>query len=364
MSGPSRIHWWNISFQNGEAEAAAAAIESRNLSQGPIVADFESQLARYLGIEHVVATTSGSMALVMALMATGVQPGDEVIVPNRTWVATGHAPLLIGAKAVLAEVDHNRGTILPESVERCITSRTKAIIAVHLNGRSAPIPELARIAQLNGLTLIEDAAQALGSRNSLGLLGTQSHMGCFSLSMAKIISTGQGGFIATEDVHVRDLLVAIRTHGVSDVLRAQWRLPGSNFRFTDILASVGRVQLMQLPARVGRLRDIHNRYRAGLMGSSVRLIDCQPSEVGPYVEILSEDRLGLMRFLERQDIETRAFYPSLSSAPYFSTEETYPNSERFAEMGLWLPSGPSLTDEEIDRVTATVRTFSEVPREK
>ena len=234
-SNKPSIPYWRTTFSNGESEAIARAIACENVSQGPVVAEFERQLAAYLGVPHVIATTSGSMALFMSLWAAGVGPGDEVIVPNRTWVATAHAPFLRGARVKLVDVEARRPIINADLIERAITDRTKAIIPVHLCGRAADMRAINAIARRHNLVVIEDAAQALGSRNEDGLLGTQSDMGCFSFSVAKIISTGQGGFIATRNTTMYKKLLAMRTQGVGDIINAEWNQPGFNFRFTDIL---------------------------------------------------------------------------------------------------------------------------------
>ena len=191
------IPYWRTTFCNGEAEAIVDAIQCEHISQGPIVAEFESKLAAYLGMPYVVTTTSGSTAILMSLLAAGVGQGDEVIVPNRTWIATAHAPYLLGATVKLVDVESDRPIINASLIEGIITERTKAIIPAHMCGRSADMGSINDIAQRYNLLVIEDAAQALGSRNADGYLGTQSDMGCFSLSVAKIISTGQGGFVTT-----------------------------------------------------------------------------------------------------------------------------------------------------------------------
>lgn len=357
MTDVSPIPWWNTSFQNGEAEAAANAILNRNISQGPVVEGFEKKLATFLGVDDVIATTSGSMALVLALLASGVQAGDEVIVPNRTWIATGHSATLIGAKVKLAEVHPERSTILTSEVRRLITKRTRAIIAVHPNGRSAPIEELRSVAKDHNISLIEDAAQALGSKTENGMLGAQGDIGCFSLSVAKIISTGQGGFLTVRDPEKASLVRQLRTHGVSNVFSAEWAIPGGNFRFTDILAAVGCVQLNHLGSRIERARLVLERYTRNLETVPVKVIGPAGAEVGPYVEVLTPRREELIRFLELAKIESRRFYPNLSTAPYWATSRIFSNSEVFESQGIWLPSGPGITDHEVDRVCERISEF-------
>jgi len=357
----TRIHepipWWATNFTSGEAEAAAGAITNRHLSQGSVTELFEQALAKYLGVPHVVAVTSGTSALTLALMAHGIGPGDEVLVPNRTWIATAHSVQILGATPVFIDTEPDRPVMDVSTVHRHVTSRTKVVIPVHMNGRSVNMEAVNAFAAAAGLVVIEDAAQALGSRDQQGrALGTLSKAGCFSLSVAKIISTAQGGIVATRDAVIDARLRAIRTHGVENTIEPNtWIMPGFNFRFTDILASIGLVQLGLLPGRVNRQRQVYDLYEEGLKSSdSVRLIPQQVGEVGPYIEVLTKDRDRLVEFLKLRGIETRIFYPDLDTAPYWNFDEGLVNSRVFGQEGLYLPSGPSVTDEQIERVLAAV----------
>lgn len=357
----NNISWWRTGFNNGESEAIAQAIAQGHVSQGPVVAEFERRLSAYLSVPYVVATTSGSTALLMSLWASGVGPGDEVIIPNRTWIATAHAPLLLGASVKLVDVEPGRPIINAELVEGAINKKTKAIIPVHVCGRSADMRAINEIARRHGLIVIEDAAQALGSRNLDGFLGTQSDMGCFSFSVAKIISTGQGGFIATSNEETYRRLVAMRTHGVGDVVNAKWDRPGFNFRFTDILAAVGIEQLRLLTQRIEKIRKIYQTYAEGLSGIPfIKLIpvNLDAGEIPVYIEALCEYREELIDFLAAGGIQCRPFYPDLNRARYFNDSEAYPNSEPFGRNGLYLPAGPEQPILNIEKTILAIREFN------
>jgi perosamine synthetase len=356
----NKISWWRTDFGQPEIDRISASIRHEQISQGAVTAEFEQALAKRLAVPYVVATTSGSMALLMACMAADIGPGDEVIVPNRTWIATAHAPFLLGAKVVLTDVEGDRPVIDVADVERKITSRTKAIIPAHLNGRDANLEALGEIARRHGIRIIEDAAQAIGSRNGGGLLGTQGDLGCFSLSVAKLIATGQGGFVVTRDEALFRKLQALRTHGVSDVIHANWTIPGFNFRFNDILASVGLVQLGKLEKRIEIVRAIYERYRAAIAGlDSVRLIpvDVERGEIPIYVEVLCPERERLIAHLAKHDIEVRPFYPDLDRAVYFGNHGDFPRSRPYAEQGIFLPSGPAQAMENVERVIEALEGF-------
>lgn len=359
----AKIPWWQTEFSTGEAGAASAAISAGQLSQGSIVAEFENCLRDYLGVGNVIATTSGSDALLLALWAAGIRPGDEVLVPNRTWIATAHSVFLLGAVPIIVETENDTPIISLTDLEKKLSDKTKAVIPVHLNGRNSHIDEVIKFGRQHNLKVIEDAAQALGSRDLSGsLLGTKSLAGCFSLSVAKVISSGQGGFISTNDDDFASELRLMRTHGVENVIDPKnWIKPGFNFRFTDVLASIGIEQFKKLDSRLNRLRQIHQRYADGLQSIiGVDLIDVKVSqgEIGPYIEVLCKDRQGLIEHLNKFAIETRVFYPDLDMATYLTRDIGNRNPKRFGLDGLYLPSGPTLTDIQLDFVLKALSEFN------
>ena len=358
-----QVPWWCTEFSEEEALSVAQSVRDKHISQGPVVAEFEKKVSEYLGVKHVVAATSGSASLAMALMAIGIKPGDEVIVPNRTWIATAHAPFILGAKVKFVDVEHDRPIIDVASIENAITPQTKAIIPVHLNGRSAGVRAIKSIAKKHNIRVIEDAAQALGSRNKDGFLGTQSDIGIFSLSVAKIISSGQGGFAVTNDKSLYEKMVSIRTHGVGNTINADWSAPGFNFRFTDILASIAILQLSRIDDRINKVRNIYEIYLNAL-GEFPYLklvpVNIESHEVPIYIEVLCPERDALIMHLKNFGVQARPLYPDLNSAEYFNNLSKLPNSEKFGKNGLFLPSGPDQSAENIDHVISVLRSFNKL----
>lgn len=342
----------------------SAAVGSGWVSQGRLTQEFETQLAALLGVPHVVVTTSGSVALYLTVLSLGLGPGDEVLVPNRTWIASAHAPVLAGARAVLVDVTPGRPVIDPQEAARRVTSRTKAILAVPMGGRACDLEALRALATERGLALWEDAAQALLSRDPQGrLLGTQTLAGCFSLSMAKLLSTGQGGFVATGDGQLAEQLRRWRNHGLADPFNPDYAAPGGNFKFTDLQAALGLSQLAELEGRTQRLRDLYRQYREGLAGlDTVRLVEVrvEAGELPLYIEALTPWRAQLVEFLEQRSIQARPFYPDLDRAAYLGSSGDYPHSREFGEQGVYLPSGPDQRPADIERVLAEVRAFRPV----
>lgn len=354
-----KINWWKTELKNNEAEAAANAIRDRHISNGPVSERFEKAFAEKLGVQYAVTAPSGTMALVMSLLAHSISAGDEVIVPASTWISTAHAPLLIGAKPILVDVQSERPLIDHSQIEAKITERTKAIIPVHLNGMSANMDEIAKIAEKHGLIIIEDACQALLSKSKNGFLGTQSNAGCFSLGATKLITTGQGGMIVTDDAHVYRRLKLLKNNGMEDINAPHYVQAGANFKFSDILAAVGLEQLKVLEEHAKRVKEIYLKYKLSVRTPLVSLIpaDVENGEVPVYAEALAERRQELFGYLKEKNIELRVLPPSLKHAPQFECNETFPCAEKFGTAGFYLPSGPGQSDESIDYVIEQINNF-------
>lgn len=354
-----KISWWRTSFGDEDIQKVTDSIRNENISQGKVSEEFEALLANKLNVPHVITTTSGSMALLMALMALGVKQGDEVIVPNRTWIATAHAPMMLGAKVVLVDVEPNLPIMDTSQIRNKITSRTKAIIPVPLNGRAVDMEHVWKIAGEYGLKVIEDAAQSLFSKNSRKYMGTQSDAGCFSLSMAKLIPTGQGGFVVTKNKETYERLKLIRSHGVVDVINnCTFNQPGFNFRYTDLQASLGMVQLAHVQKRIAHIKKVYEIYEAELAKFHfLKLIPVNTAqgEIPLYVEILCKNREKLVSFFSSKGIQVRPFYPDLDTADYFKEFRKFPNSRIFGKQGVVLPCGP---DQPLDNVFRVLEVLS------
>ncbi|MBI3252251.1 MAG: DegT/DnrJ/EryC1/StrS family aminotransferase [Candidatus Omnitrophica bacterium] len=355
-----KIPWWRTSFGEPELANIREAVLNERISQGSVTKQFEDQFARSLGVPYGVAATSGSASILMALMALRIGTGDEVIVPNRTWIATAHAVLMTGAKVVLADVCPDRPVLDVENLEAKITDRTRAVIAVHLNGRATDMVSLALLAEKHGFLVIEDACQALYSRTAEGYLGTLSTVGCFSLAVTKLVSTGQGGMVVTKDPQVYEQLALVRNHGVTDIFTDSWSQMGFNFKFTDLLASFGLAQLQRVPGRLKHMQTIYQHYLAAMRDFAFLTpvpIDVNDGEVPLYAEFFCPDRARLVDFLASKNIQTRPVPPSLEISHYIESDGHFPNSKRFADQAMYLPCGPEQPLENVDRVIETLKTF-------
>lgn len=351
------ISWWRIQYTESDIAKVADAIRAEHISLGPVTLQLEQMLADKLQVPYVVATTSGSMALLMALMVLEIGPGDEVIVPNRTWIAAAHAVALLGAKVVLVDVKHEVPIIDINALEAKITPRTKAIIPTALSGRAVNIEVINQLAKHYHLSVIEDAAQSVFSYEGSYYSGTQSDIGCFSLSTAKLLPTGQGGFLATRNKKYYETLISIRTHGVSNLLSCHFERLGFNFRFTDLQAALGLAQLETLDQKKVALQQIYKAYEQGLQKSNlVRLIpvNLNAGELPIYIEVLCPEREALVNYLASQNIQVKVFYPNLNRANYLACDANFPAADKFESQGITLPCGPAQSLDNIEKVVSAI----------
>jgi len=295
----------------------------------------------------------------MALIAIDIKADDEVIIPNRTWIATAHAVHFLRAKVVPVDVQSDIPIIDIDLIEKSITAKTKAIIIVHMNGRGSDMDKIKSLALKYNLYIIEDAAQAFGSKNSKSFLGTQSDIGCFSLSVAKTISSGQGGFLVTKNDILANKLRAIRTHGVESIKDPKdWHSFGFNFRYTDVLASLAIEQLKKIEARIKHLIFIYKYYEKELLNTDFKLIpvNIEIGEVPQYIECLVPKRDRWIELLKKNDIETRPFYPDINTARYLNYKKIkFRSSEPYSKMGVYLPSGPNQRIQDIKKCIEVIQ---------
>ena len=354
------IPWWKINFEKDDSKAIKKSLEDRLITQGQLTERLEQRFAELLGVPFVLLSINGSAALLMALMACGIEPGDEVIVPNLTFIATAQAPLLLGAKIKLVGVESERPVLDVKKVEAAITSRTKAIIPVHSNGRAVDMTSINKIAAKYKVKVIEDAAQALFSKNSFGYLGTQSDVGVFSLGVTKLITTIQGGIIVTKNKELFKRLKKIRNHGMSadTAFYSKSDMLGFNFKFNDLFASIGLTQIKKIKEKINTNLSIYNFYKAELEGLEyIKMMDVnvEAGEIPLWGEVLCVQREKLIRLLKKHNIQAKPFSPNLSDAPYLNSNKKFKNSQIFADNGLILPSGSGQSKEDLHKVVRVLK---------
>ncbi|MEG1523723.1 MAG: DegT/DnrJ/EryC1/StrS family aminotransferase [Clostridia bacterium] len=322
---------------------------------------FEQMIAEYTGAKHCWVVANGTVSLSIALMAVGIGVGDEVICPDYTMVATPNSAELIGAKAVFADIERETLCMNFDAMKAAVTEKTKAVLLVTINGRHPKnLQAFVDFCKEKGIHLIEDAAQSLGSSCNGKHLGRFGEIGSFSFSAPKIITTGQGGALITDDDELDDRIKKIRDFGRDKGGSDHYLVKGWNFKFTDIQAVIGIEQMKKLPERVERKKamgKLYDQLLAGIPG--VTLIHTDYSDTAPwFFDILCEKRDELQAYLKGKGIGTRPFYPALHSEPaYGYTQLHFPIAEEIAAKGLWLPSSVKLMDEQLEYIAENIRLF-------
>lgn len=342
--------------------AAVRVLRSIGYIMGPDVEAFEREAAAYLGVRHVVGLSSGTAAIEVALMALGIGPGDEVIVPPFTFVATAEAVRSTGARVVFADVDAETLTLDPAAVAAAATPRTRAVVAVHLYGNPCRIEALAAACDRLGAALVEDAAQSMGGTyrgRRCGALGRAAAFSCFPSK--NLGACGDAGFLSTDDDEVARRARMIRVHGSTSKYRHEGR--GMNARLDTLQAAFLRVKLPRLDAWVCARRRVAARYRAAFADLPLRLQqETDPGHAYHLFTVQVPDRAGLARALSERGIETATHYPMpLHLQGAFADlglgPGAFPASERAAAEVLSLPLYAEMTDAQVDRVIDGVRSF-------
>lgn len=323
---------------------------------------FEQMLGSFTGIKHCIVVNNGTVSLTLAALATDIAAGDQVIVPNYTMIASPNSVRLFGAEPVFVDVERSTLCMDIEAAESAITDRTKAIMLVNANGRypQAGIAAFESLAAKYGLVLIEDAAQALGSHYPDGRhAGSAGKVASISFSAPKIISTGQGGCVLTDDdataQRVRRLKDFGRSSGGNDIHDEI----GYNFKFTELQACVGIEQVKKLPRRVERKKEIYRRYRENLSSvAEVEFFEQDLECTTPwFIDTLVEQREPLQSYLRDAGVGTRVMYPPINKQRAYLSPGEYPISNLVGDKGLWLPSATQLTDSEVDRICVAISRF-------
>jgi dTDP-4-amino-4,6-dideoxygalactose transaminase len=345
----------------GDDERAAVdrVLVSGMVAQGPEVAAFESEFSdHFVQGRTVVAVNSGTAGLHLGLLAAGVGPGDEVIVPSFTFAATGNSVALTGATPVFADIEPETYSLDPAAVEAAITSRTKGIMPVHLYGHPARMADLSEIATRHGVALFEDAAQAHGAAAGGRPVGTFGTFAMFSLYPTKNMTSGEGGMVATADETVARRVRLLRNQGMERQYENE--VVGFNARMTDIHAAIGRVQLQKVDAWT-RTRQANAAFLdENLRGVSIPVVSPGATHVyHQYTIRVADDRDGFVRALKDEHrIGSGVYYPipnhRLPSLARYAPGLDLPETERAAREVVSLPVHPSLTADDLERIATAV----------
>jgi perosamine synthetase len=361
---PKFLPIFEPSFSGNERQYLLEAIDTGWISsQGAFISRFERQFAEYHSLAHAVACSNCTTALHMALLAAGIGPGAEVLCPDLTFISPINMVLVTGATPVLVDVEPDSFNIDPEHMARKITPRTKAVIVVHQFGHAADMDRIVALAKKHNLIVIEDVAEAIGARYKGKLLGTIGDMACYSMFGNKIITTGEGGMVITNDPHYDRALRVLRDHGMTIGKKYHHEILGFNYRLTNLQAAVGLAQLEKLDEILARRAQIAEHYRRRLEGAPG--VRWRPnlgySESVFWLATITLDREEwrepLMEHLRAVGIEPRPMIFPVHYAPYLGyAKDTpeFPVSRSVSLRSLHLPSGTTLTEADVGRICSAV----------
>jgi len=323
---------------------------------------FEEMIANYTGAKHCIIVNNGTISLTLAAIACGVEAGDEVIVPNYTMIATPNSIKMFGAKPVFVDVEEDTLCLDITKLEDAITDKTKAIVLVLANGRypNSGIEAFVKIAKKYDLVLIEDAAQSLGSYYPDGRhQGTVGAVGSFSFSAPKIISTGQGGALITNDDTIANKIRRLKDFGRATGGNDIHDSIGYNFKFTELQACIGIEQMKKLPWRVTRKKKILELYKSLLKDvKQISFFKQDLINTTPwFIDVLAENRQELQEFLKNRNIGSRVMYPPINKQKAYNIEGDHIVSNIVGIYGLWLPSAVQLTNEQIEYITNEIKYY-------
>jgi len=361
-----RLTWWVPLMGAREKELVAEVIDRQFPNDGEYTTRFEKKIAEICEVPYAVAVTSGTMAITAALMACGISRGDEVIVPDVTFIATANAVQMAGGVPVLVDVREDDLMIDPNAIKRAITPRTAAIVPVHISGRPAPMDEILQLASEYDLYVVEDSAEGLGSVWNGKALGSRGDAGTFSFSPAKTITTGQGGAVITSDEEIYEKLRLLKDQGrpVRGTGGADTHIAlGFNMKFTNLQAAMGLAQLEEFDSRVTHQKQLYEWYREFLPESSrLRLMDFDVKNgICPqWVDVWVDGCDDLVEYFEARGIQPRKFwFPLHTQMPYRQVDDAFPVATRVGESAMWLPSALTMTRDDVCFVCENIQEWLE-----
>ena len=352
-----------------EKQELVSVIDSGWYTEAGKTREFERMFASYVGRKYAVATTSGTAALCIAAQGLGLKNNDEVIVPDFTFVASPNSIILAGSKVGFVDINKKNLCLDLEKTKKLVSKKTKAIMPVDFNGRAPDLVELKEFAESSNIAIIEDSCHGIGSFHAGKHTGCYSDVGIFSFSTPKIITTGQGGMIVTNDKKLYEKCKAVkdfgRKSGTKQNMRMAFEHPtiGYNFKFTEFQAAIGIAQMKKLPKRIIKKKEMFKKYHDLLCNvKGISFVKTDLNKITPWmIDFILDSKNKknkLINHLEKNRIETRIFYPPIHRLkPYKDLDKNYSNSSDLSDKGLWLPSSVTLENKEIDFICRKIKYF-------
>lgn len=362
-------------FDNEEIRLVQEALDSKWVTQGAKTKEFEDLMVKKHKVKYALATTSCTAALHLSTLALDFKPGDEVIVPAFTWVTSASAIEYVGAKAVFADIDLNTFNINPSALKNALTKKTKAIVVVHLFGKAAPMDEIMKIARENNLAVIEDAACAIGTKYKSIPVGGIGDLGCFSFHPRKVITTGEGGMVTTNNLELANKIQSLRNHGATGIDKnidptrpyamSNFNMLGYNLRISDIQAAVGIAQMAKLNGLLSERRRLALNYSKLLSNFKdiILPLDDPGHTYQSYVIRMSNGkkllRNKIMDHLISLNIQTRPGTHAVHRLGYFKKkyslkDNDFVNAIKAEDTSITLPIFPGMTDKQQETVVSNI----------
>ncbi len=348
-------------IDDAEVKEVSEVVKSTWITEGKKTQEFEAMFRELTGSKHAVAYANGTLALYAMLVSVGIKPGDEVLVPDLTFIATANAVILVGARPVFVDIDRKTLGIDIAEAEKKLTPRTMAIMPVHLYGQAADMEKILAFAKKHKLKVIEDAAQAVGVKFNGKHCGTMGDIGMISFYGNKTITTAEGAIILTESDSLAESVYRLKNHGRKEKGVFIHEQIGFNFSFNDVLAAIGVAQMKKFGKISKRKNDLRKMYEENLKGVvDFTFVDSRVDPVHWFANIIVPDAEKLSSFLKEKGIGSRRFFYPLHMQPCYKglkQSGTFPNSEYAYKCGLSLPSSVTLKDEQVLEVCRAIKQY-------
>lgn len=364
MSEIEFIPWAKPSLWGNEQKYVAEALESTWISGGPFVERFEGDFREYSKVSYALSTSNGTTAIHLAYLAIGLKPGDEIIVPGFAFMAVANIALNMGLKPVFADIDPDTWCVTADAIEKCISPRTKAIVPVHTYGNVCDMDRILALAKIHNLYVIEDTAEAFTSRYKGRFAGTMADLGTYSFQATKTITTGEGGMVTTENEALNNQMALYRSHGLLRKTHYWHEVPGYNFRLTNLQAALGVAQLENLEMIIAERKRVYASYIKKLANVNGLNLQYFHSDVDGLAWAIAlrldpkafpQGRDTVLQQMREAHIETRpGFYAASLMKHIYKTDDLIPVSEETSRQVISLPTFPSLTDDQIDYISASL----------
>ena len=355
-----KINWWRTKLNIEEQKSLLRAFKKKDFTSGQSNIDLEKNLNKIFKTKYCITCNSGTSAIIMSLLAIGIKPGDEVIVPNFTWIATANAAAILGAKVKLVDSKKNNPTLDENKIEKLINKRTKAIITVNFHGRTCDYKKILSLGKKYNLSIIEDNCKGISGKNKKKNLGTFGLIGCHSLGMISLLPAGFGGFVVTNKKYLANKLRIIRDNGVYRKKSNEKLLYlGSNFKLSGLLASMANSQIKKIQTKIKILKKIYNLYLNNIQNLKVKIlkIDIKNGEVPLCIDLFCRERDKLEKYLDYKGIKISKFHTNISESSlvnYKNKKSKFKNSYSFSKYGFMPPCGPGQKTSNIKKVIKVI----------